>query len=57
MSAMTPMRLRKSIYWIMQWGWRGPAVIALAVFCLWLYVYVRIDHVPALVPVRKRFRW
>jgi hypothetical protein len=37
MSAMTPMRLRKSIYWIMQWGWRGPAVIALAVFCLWLY--------------------
>jgi hypothetical protein len=35
--SMTPMRLRKSIYWIMQWGWRGPALLAVAVFCLWLY--------------------
>lgn len=37
MSAMTPMRLQKSIYWIIQWGWRGPAFLAFAVFCLWLY--------------------
>jgi hypothetical protein len=37
MSAMTPLRLRKSIYWIMRWGWRGPALLAIAVFFLWLY--------------------
>jgi hypothetical protein len=34
---MTPMRLRRSIYWIMRWGWRGPAVILILVFLLWLY--------------------
>jgi hypothetical protein len=34
---MTPTRLRRSIYWIMQWGWRGPAVVAFVVFFLWLY--------------------
>jgi hypothetical protein len=37
MTAMTPMRLRKSIYWITRWGWRGPAVLAFVVICLWLY--------------------
>jgi hypothetical protein len=35
--AMTPMRLRRSIYVIMQWGWRGPAVIFVLALILWLY--------------------
>jgi hypothetical protein len=35
--AMTPMRLRRSIYWIMQWGWRGPAVVLVLVLILWIY--------------------
>jgi hypothetical protein len=34
---MTHLRVQKSIYWIMQWGWRGPAIVILAVFLLWLY--------------------
>ncbi len=34
---ITHRRMQKSIYWIMQWGWRGPAVLAIAVFGLWLY--------------------
>jgi hypothetical protein len=35
--AMTHLRLQKSIYLILQWGWRGPAVLAVAVLGLWLY--------------------
>ena len=34
---MTPMRLRQSIYWITQWGWRGPVVIFVLALILWLY--------------------
>jgi hypothetical protein len=34
---MTHLRVQKSIYWILQWGWRGPAIVILAVFLLWLY--------------------
>jgi hypothetical protein len=34
---MTHLRVQKSIYWILQWGWRGPAIVILTVFLLWLY--------------------
>jgi hypothetical protein len=37
--AMTPKR-RRSIYWIiMQWGWRGPAVVLILVIFLYLYYW------------------
>jgi hypothetical protein len=27
----------KLIFWLMRWGWRGPAALALVIFCIWLY--------------------
>ena len=28
---------RKLIFWLMRWGWRGPATLALVVLGVWLY--------------------
>jgi hypothetical protein len=28
---------RKLIFWLMRWGWRGPAALALVVIGVWLY--------------------
>jgi hypothetical protein len=27
----------KLIFWLMRWGWRGPATLALVVLGVWLY--------------------
>jgi hypothetical protein len=28
---------RKLIFWLMRWGWRGPAALAVVVVGIWLY--------------------
>jgi hypothetical protein len=36
-SRQATMDPRKLIFWLMRWGWRGPATLALVVLGIWLY--------------------
>jgi hypothetical protein len=31
------MDAKKLILWLMRWGWRGPAALAIVVLGVWLY--------------------
>ena len=34
---------RKLIFWLMRWGWRGPAALVLVVLGVWLIPFGNID--------------
>jgi hypothetical protein len=36
-SQQATMDPEKLIFWLMRWGWRGPATLALVVLGIWLY--------------------
>ena len=36
-SRQATMDPEKLIFWLMRWGWRGPAALAIVVLGVWLY--------------------